>query len=160
VRVLLDGQELRFVDVPAGADPREAGTDAWLRIGDAALREHHRRAGLPVFNPAQEWSRRSGLPFVFALWIVRPGVELGTRAQAFAEARARGRRALPRAGACRQPRVGPAAGDLRALPRPRMPVRAGREPAAALLAFQNAAARLGLCQAGLEPAALSLAHVP
>ena len=95
VRILLaerPGGPPAFLETPEGSDPREAGTDAWLRIGDAALREHlaNEDGGLAVFNPSEEWTRQNALPFVFAPWIVRPGAEIEPHLPAFVEARARG----------------------------------------------------------------------
>lgn len=46
--------------------------DAALLIGDPALTAD--LSGLEVFDLAEGWSRLTGLPFVFAVWAVRPGV--------------------------------------------------------------------------------------
>jgi chorismate dehydratase len=43
--------------------------DAALLIGDVAMRA--RREGLLVLDLAEEWHAWTGLPFVFALWLVR-----------------------------------------------------------------------------------------
>lgn len=78
------------IDTPAD----DLTTDAVLLIGDRAM-----RACLPGFDYAydlgQEWADWTGLPFVFAIWAVRDGVELGTVEAAFHEAKRRG---LARAG--------------------------------------------------------------
>ena len=47
-----------------------AGNDAAMMIGDAAMRTA--RQGLFVLDLAEEWHAWTGLPFVFALWLVRP----------------------------------------------------------------------------------------
>ncbi|MBI5364307.1 MAG: menaquinone biosynthesis protein [Planctomycetes bacterium] len=156
VRVLLAKQAVEFVEVAEGADPRASACDAWLRIGDAALREHHETAAPPVFNPSEEWARRTGLPFVFAVWIARADAPLDGRLEAFARARERGRTAvealadeasrawhLPRA-ACRR-----YLGE-ECLYEP------GAALAPALLAFRDAAAELGLCRADLAPEGIEL----
>lgn len=44
---------------------------AYLLIGDDALRESRRRSQLHVYDLAHIWYRKTGLPFVFALWIAR-----------------------------------------------------------------------------------------
>lgn len=44
--------------------------DAALMIGDGAMRAQ--RQGLFVLDLAEEWHAWTGLPFVFALWLVRP----------------------------------------------------------------------------------------
>jgi len=63
--------------------------DAVLLIGDRAM-----RACLPGFAYAydlgQEWHDWTSLPFVYAFWAVRPGVELGDVAEALAESKRRG----------------------------------------------------------------------
>ena len=47
-------------------------TDAFLLIGDQALRNRHGIAGHPyVYDLGEEWHRWTGLPFVFARWLVR-----------------------------------------------------------------------------------------
>jgi chorismate dehydratase len=45
--------------------------DAALMIGDGAMKA--RRDGLLVLDLAEEWHALTGLPFVFALWLVREG---------------------------------------------------------------------------------------
>ncbi len=152
-----------FRELAAGEDPRAAGTDAWLRIGDAALREHLAPGAPPALNLSQAWTARTGLPFVFAAWIVRPGLDLGARAQAFARSRARGAQrveALARQAALEWGL--PPEPCLRYL---REECLYELEPALAhraLLAFRDAAAPLGLCAADLEPLPQDapLSHVP
>lgn len=48
--------------------------DAALIIGDPALRVD--RSGYQVFDLAAEWRELTDLPFVFAVWAVRAGVEM------------------------------------------------------------------------------------
>ena len=78
------------IDVPAD----DLSTDAVLLIGDRAM-----RACLPGFPHAydlgQEWADWTGLPFVYAVWAVRAGVDLGSAAGAFLKAKEHG---LGRAG--------------------------------------------------------------
>lgn len=147
---------VEFLEVAPGADPREAGTDAWLRIGDAALREHWGEPALPVFNPSQEWARRTGLPFVFAVWIVRPGAAIEAHLPAFARARARGLAATSELA--REASVAwelPFASCARYLAEECL-YEPGPALHAALAEFQRAAARAGLCRADLTPTALAL----
>ncbi|MCC6408981.1 MAG: menaquinone biosynthesis protein [Planctomycetes bacterium] len=104
VRVLLTerlGRErVAFREPDAGADPRveaeRSGADAWLAIGDAALRTKLAPDAPESFDPAAAWVQETALPFAFAVWIVRPGVELEPRHVAgFLAARDRGRAAIP-----------------------------------------------------------------
>lgn len=61
--------------LPINDAAEEMTTDAVLLIGDRAM-----QACLPGFeyayDLAQEWYEWTGLPFVFAVWAVRPGVDL------------------------------------------------------------------------------------
>ncbi len=67
----------------------ECDADAVLLIGDRAM-----KAALPGYpfslDLGEEWTHWTGLPFVYAVWAVRPGVDLGTTADAMLEAKRRG----------------------------------------------------------------------
>ena len=89
------GVNPEWVDVPSGEDPRRAGCDGWLRIGDAALKECVDPTAPPAFCPSAAWREITGLPFPYAVWIVRPGVDIHPHLKAFSEARARGAELLP-----------------------------------------------------------------
>ncbi|MDP6540115.1 MAG: menaquinone biosynthesis protein [Planctomycetota bacterium] len=163
VRVLLaeraDGGP-EFVEVPVGEDPRAAGCDGWLRIGDEALREVAAADAPPVFNPSQQWCARTGLPFVFAAWIVRPGVDATPWLAAFERARARGTAAIAELAA--------QAADAWNLSLPfclhylaeECVYEALPDMHAALVAFRDAAAPLGLCTADSDPAVVGGFHPP
>jgi len=84
------GLAARFDEPPVGVDPRAAGADAWLRIGDRALAESYEEPRLSAFNPSATWRAVTGLPFVFAAWIVAPGAPVDGRFAAFERARRRG----------------------------------------------------------------------
>ncbi len=98
--------------LPLDCDAEDVDADAVLLIGDRAM-----RACLPGFAHAydlgQEWYDWTGLPFVYAVWAVRPGVDLNGVDAALIEARRRG---LARAGVIAQreaPRLGLDAGFCR-----------------------------------------------
>lgn len=56
----------RYVDL------NECSRDAFLLIGDEALRNRRGVPGYPyLYDLGQEWYQRTGLPFVFARWVVR-----------------------------------------------------------------------------------------
>jgi chorismate dehydratase len=78
--------------LPMDADPEAVDADAVLLIGDRAM-----RACLPGFAYAydlgQEWHDWTGLPFVYAVWAVRRGVDLRGVDDALRQAKERGRRA-------------------------------------------------------------------
>ncbi len=162
VRVLLadrPGGPPAFREVPVGEDPRAVGADAWLRIGDAALREHLDE-GIPCWNPSEQWARTTGLPFVFAPWIVREGVEIAPYAEAF-------RRSAERGGA-RIASLAAEAARAWSLPQERCQAYlgqecrfewAGEELRESLTAFRDRAAALDLCRADLDPASIALGRL-
>jgi chorismate dehydratase len=83
------GVEPEIVPLPMDATAEERDADAVLLIGDRAM-----RACLPgfahAFDLGQEWFDWTGVPFVYAVWAVREGAELGGVAAALAEAKRRG----------------------------------------------------------------------
>jgi chorismate dehydratase len=98
--------------LPLDQGAEEVDADAVLLIGDRAM-----RACLPGFAHAwdlgQEWFDWTGLPFVYAVWAVRPGVDSGRVAEVLKEAKRRG---LERAGLIAHleaPRLGLDAGFCR-----------------------------------------------
>lgn len=156
---------IEFREAPTGRDPRreaeESDAGGWLRIGDKALVEALSPDAPACFNPSEAWAADTGLPFIFALWIVRPGVRLEPgHIAAFARARERGRAALD----------GLATEAARDWALPVEPCRrylaeeclydpgAALEPA--LLRFRDEAARLGLCRGDLRPQAISMEGGP
>src|SRR5207249_9785332 len=77
------------VPLPLDAGAEDVGADAVLLIGARAM-----RACLPgfahAFDLGQEWHDWVGLPFVYAVWAVRPGADLGPVEAALHEAKRRG----------------------------------------------------------------------
>jgi len=63
-------------------------TDAALVIGDPALVID--RSRYVVLDLASEWRRLTGKPFVFAVWAIRQGVDLGARLALFRQSLDRG----------------------------------------------------------------------
>ncbi len=98
--------------LPMDANPETVDADAVLLIGDRAM-----RACLPGFEHAydlgREWHDWTGLPFVYAFWAVRGGVDLGPVEEAFHEALRRGRRHVGRIAQAEAPRLGLDAGFCR-----------------------------------------------
>lgn len=146
-----------FLELGPGDDPGAAPADAWLAIGDRALRTYLGADCPPLFNPPEAWSAERGLPFVFAAWIVRPGVQLDDLQLAtFARAREEGLQQLEQlaeeAGRAWDLPLGPCrryfASECRYDP--------GQELGPALFSFRDAAAALGLCRGDLVPAAIPI----
>ncbi|MFL5327338.1 MAG: menaquinone biosynthetic enzyme MqnA/MqnD family protein [Gemmataceae bacterium] len=79
----------RFEHLPIDADPESVPTDAVLLIGDRAM--HACLAGHPyAYDLGEEWADWTGLPFLFAVWAVRPGVPLDRVTAALQDAKALG----------------------------------------------------------------------
>jgi chorismate dehydratase len=78
--------------------------DAALLIGDAALAAD--MEGLHVYDLAAEWFAITGLPFVFALWAVRPGVVLPDGVRPFVESRRIGMASIPEVAVLAGERLG------------------------------------------------------
>jgi chorismate dehydratase len=158
--IVWPGQRPGLVAVPDGVDPRSVTADAWLRIGDAALREHLAEGSPPVFNPSEAWRARTGLPFVFALWVARAGIDLGPWAEAFARSRAAGAARVHALAeeAARAWGVAPAA-TRRYLVEECL-FEPGERLIPALLAFRDAAAELGLARRDLDPRGVRMTPLP
>lgn len=102
----------QVMSLPLDGAAEDVDADAVLLIGDRAM-----RACLPGFQHAfdlgQEWFDWTGLPFVYAVWAVRQGVDLCGVDEALRQAKERG---LDRAGAiafAEAPRLGLDAGFCR-----------------------------------------------
>lgn len=65
-RTLLDGAGVRFVT-------RGEPADAEVWIGDPAIRYREAHPDKQYLDLGAEWERQTGLPFVFAVWALRPG---------------------------------------------------------------------------------------
>ena len=101
-----------MIPLPLDQAAEEADADAVLLIGDRAM-----HACLPgfahAFDLGQEWSLWTGLPFVYAVWAVREGADLGRVGDALQEARRRGLNRLGLIAQHEAPRLGLDAGLCR-----------------------------------------------
>jgi chorismate dehydratase len=72
--------------LPIGASVSDDDSDAVLVIGDRAM---HSPGGpfAEVWDLGDEWCRWTGLPFVFAMWVARPGFDVGDLAASLSAAR-------------------------------------------------------------------------
>ncbi|WP_435007512.1 menaquinone biosynthetic enzyme MqnA/MqnD family protein [Tundrisphaera lichenicola] len=75
--------------LPMGVSALESMADAVLVIGDRAMKVPDEPFH-SVVDLAQAWNDLTGLPFVFALWVARPGVDLGELPDVLARCRAEG----------------------------------------------------------------------
>jgi chorismate dehydratase len=91
--------------LPIGVSPLESEADAVLAIGDRAMRVPHEPFHDSV-DLGAAWVALTGLPFVFALWVARPEIELGALPAALLQARAAGLADAPSIAAANAPRLG------------------------------------------------------
>jgi chorismate dehydratase len=76
-------------ELPLGVSALESTADAVLVIGDRAMRVPH-ESFREVVDLGDAWHRLTGLPFVFAFWVARGGVDLGELPAALEQSRALG----------------------------------------------------------------------
>ena len=150
-QVVWPGRPPRFLEVAPERDPRAAAADAWLRIGDEALRETYAPDALPDFNPCERWCAETGLVFPFAVWVVRPGVDPAPAAAACARARRRGQARLRELAREVETRLGVPPEAARRYFEEEIDYAPGARLGPALQAFQRRAAPLGLCRGDVAP---------
>ncbi|MGL4512785.1 MAG: menaquinone biosynthetic enzyme MqnA/MqnD family protein [Lacipirellulaceae bacterium] len=95
--------------LPLGHGLADVGADAVLVIGDRAMHPPAPAQGARLvaeWDLAEEWRRDTGLPFVFAAWAAREGVETTGLALALERCRDAGLANLPGIAALEAPRLG------------------------------------------------------
>src|SRR4051812_36351676 len=75
--------------LPLGVPVQESTADAVMLIGDRAMKVPD-AAFHAVVDLASAWNELTGWPFVFALWVARPGLDLGDLPAALARSKAEG----------------------------------------------------------------------
>lgn len=137
------------VPLPLDRAAEDVDADAVLLIGDRAM-----HACLPGFQHAfdlgQEWHDWTGLPFVYAAWAVRPGVDLGPVAEALYEAKRRGIAAAGPIAAREAPRLGLDAGFCRRYLATIIRFDLGPRALAGLHHYYMLASELGLARRGVH----------
>jgi chorismate dehydratase len=143
------GVSAEVVSLPLDREADDVDADAVLLIGDRAM-----RACLPgfqfAFDLGQEWFDWTGLPFVYAVWAVRPGVDLGGVEEALRLAKERG---LDRAGPiahAEAPRLGLDAGFCRRYLSNILHFDLGPREQAGLHHYYMLACELGLARRGVN----------
>jgi len=152
------GVRPRLETLPIGGRLSDTAADAVLVIGDRALGGHGGPADdggcfQLVWDLGDEWCRWTGLPFVFAVWAARPGVDpvaLASLARALEAARDRGRRSLASIAAIEAAGHGLTVPQCLGYLRDNLHYDLGADERAALALFRARAAALGLAPAA-EP---------
>jgi chorismate dehydratase len=103
-----------------------------------------------VVDLAEEWYMMTGLPFVFALWVVRRGVELGDLPEALARSRSAGLAHAADLAAIHGPRLGLDLATCYDYLTRTLSYDLGEPEIAGLQCFAGKAARLGLAPEGVS----------
>jgi chorismate dehydratase len=146
VRILLKRRfavEPRITGLPIGMEPAACDADAMLVIGDRAI---HGPPGeyAVVWDLGAEWLRWTGLPFVFAMWVARPGVPHTALAEALGAARDRGLAALPQIAAAAAAPLGLESDECLIYLRDRLHFQLGPDEVRGLELFYRFAADVGM----------------
>jgi chorismate dehydratase len=154
------GVQPEVVPWPLDRVAEDADADAVLLIGDRAM-----HACLPgfrfAFDLGQEWHDWTGLPFVYAAWAVRDGVDLGPVLDALYESKRRGIESAGAIAAHEAPALGLDAGFCRRYLANIIRFDLGPRELAGLHHYYMLASELGLARRGVhvqlyETAALAL----
>ncbi|MDR3618705.1 MAG: menaquinone biosynthesis protein [Paludisphaera borealis] len=136
-------------ELPLGVSALESTADAVLVIGDRAMKVPDEPFH-EVVDLAEAWRGLTGLPFVFALWVVRAGADLGDLPAALERSRAEGLAHADELARIHGPRLGL---DFRTcydyLTRV-LSYDLGEPELAGLKRFAQMAARLGLAPEGVN----------
>ncbi len=157
VRILLKeclNLQPRLTSLPIGDTLDDATADGVLLIGDRAIQSPPGRFA-EVWDLGDRWRRWSDLPFVFAMWVARPGIELGGLEAAFAEARDAGVAHLENIAELEAATRGMTAPQCVAYFRDNLHFHLGRQEFDGLRLFYRKASELNLVPGGFELKRLS-----
>lgn len=141
----------RIESLPIGSGLADTHADAVLLIGDRAIGDSVRGRFAGAFqlmwDLGDEWCRWTGLPFVFAVWAAREGVEAGDLSRRLSAARDAGRANLAAIAAAEAAAHGLTVPQCLGYLRDNLHYDLGLREREALDAFRSLAARLGLAPA-------------
>ncbi len=143
------GVRPEVVPLPLDRAAEDVDADAVLLIGDRAM-----HACLPgfqfAFDLGQEWRDWTGLPFVYAFWAVREGVDLGPVEAALHEAKRRGLERIGPIAAREAPRLGLTPGFCRRYLQSIIRFDLGERELRGLRHYYDLACQVGLAPVGRE----------
>ncbi len=146
VRILLEqryGLRPKLEPLPLDADPTKTMTDAVLLIGDRAIHPPRDRF-VDQWDLGHEWCRWAELPFVFAMWTARAGVDLDGVEEALSAARDAGVAHLPEIARRDSTAVGLSDSECLSYLRDNLYFYLGPRERRGLDLFQHHASRLGM----------------
>jgi chorismate dehydratase len=146
VRVLLSemhGLSPKTIPLAIDQTPEAVDADAILLIGDRAM---HPERGVyeEIWDLGDRWCRWTELPFVFAMWVARPGVNTDGLAEILEQSRDEGQQSLEQIAAREAATHGLTNEDLHRYFAENLHFQLGSREKAGLQAFQQKAATLGL----------------
>ena len=141
--------------LPIGAGLADTSADAVLLIGDRAIGSQRGSFQL-IWDLGDEWCRWTGLPFVFAVWAARPGIDVRNIATLLAAARDAGRANLASIAAAEAAPHGLTVPQCLSYLRDNLHYELGPRERAALARFYGHAEAMALAPAGFD-VAVSLA---
>jgi chorismate dehydratase len=135
--------------LPIGATLNETPADAVLVIGDRGMMPVSGAFEF-VWDLGEEWTRWTGLPFVFSVWVARPEVDLTGIAEKLAKARDLGVTRFAEIAKRESPVVGLPEDDCLSYLRDHLEFRLGRRQKQGLERFFALAGRMGLAPADVK----------
>jgi chorismate dehydratase len=151
-RILLKerfGVTPKLLPLPIGAKLEDTSADAVLLIGDRGMTSV---SGVYefVWDLGEEWSRWTGMPFVFSVWVARSGVDLRGIAGTLSAARDAGLTRLAEIARREAPVIGISETDCLAYLRDHLEYRLGRRQRQGMERFFALAGKLGLAPANVK----------
>lgn len=150
VQILLaerHGVRPQLVPLPIGSSAEDTQTDAAMLIGDRGMAPPPGPFAM-TWDLGEEWSRWTGLPFVFALWLARPGELSGQLTSALESARDRGVERFDAIACSASVELGLPANDCLTYLRDHLRFRFGSREQQGLELFFELAGKHGLAPAG------------
>ncbi len=132
-----------YADTAPDLRALERGADGLLLIGDPAMRAAA-ESRVPRLDLGEEWTRHTGLPFVYAVFALRPGAREEAITRAIGEAKTAGLSERDEIADSSAAGLGLPAAELRTYLSECIRYDLGEEEIAGMEAFRDAAGRCGL----------------
>jgi chorismate dehydratase len=139
----------RCQPLPIGASLKKTLADAVLLIGDRGMTLTSGAFEF-IWDLGEEWSQWTGLPFVFSVWVARPGVDLHGLSQKLSAARDVGLTRLEEIARKEAPTIGIPVEDCLSYLRDHLVFRLGARQKRGLERFFELAGRDGLAPEGVK----------
>jgi len=152
VRILLEerfGLRPRLAPLAIGESATDSDADAVLLIGDRAIHPPAEKFA-EVWDLGDQWCRWAELPFVFAMWTARPGIDAAAVGEALTAARDAGLHHLEEISAAEAAAVGLTPAECLHYFRDNLHFHLGPQEREGLQLFYQHAARRGLAPANFQ----------